>query len=76
MEGDIYPDDYWLMAEVSGNPENYHPMNEYQESNLSWWDKEIERLGTEMKKDQEMIIEQRKKSDEYQQRTNSQLRDL
>lgn len=73
MEGDIYPDEYWLMAEASGNPENYHPMNEYQKSNLAWWDNEIERLTAEMKVGKEIMLEQRKKSDDYQMRTIKEL---
>lgn len=69
----MYPDDYWLMAEASGNPESYHPMNEYQKANLRWWDNEIERLVTQMREGKELMLEQRRKSDDYQMRTIKEL---
>lgn len=56
-------EDLGLISEVAGR--KGEPKTIYQDANLAYWDKEIERLSENM----DLEMKRRKESDEYQRRT-------
>lgn len=50
--------------------------NLFQEANLAYWDYFIEDVGARMKKEVPLWLSENKKHDEYQQRTNLQIKEL